>query len=86
MSLLPVMPIPGAGRAAFQPIWAEDVADCVLAALPGGARRRRPIGARYELAGPETLTHREIVEIALRSFQPQPADRRRPDPARAPGR
>ena len=30
-------------------------------------------GARYELAGPETLTHAEIVELALRSF-----DRRRP--------
>src|SRR6478735_1061511 len=33
MSLLPVMPIAGPGRAAFQPIWAEDVADCVVAAL-----------------------------------------------------
>src|SRR5205814_3133120 len=36
MSWLPVMPIPGSGRAQFQPIWAEDVADCVLAVLPGG--------------------------------------------------
>ena len=35
MSLLPVMPIAGPGRAAFQPIWAEDVADCVVAALDG---------------------------------------------------
>src|ERR1017187_5319448 len=37
MSLLPAMPIPGSGRARFQPIWAQDVADCVLAALPGGS-------------------------------------------------
>src|SRR5436309_12304679 len=37
MSLLPVMAIPGSDHAAFQPIWAEDVADCVIAALPGGA-------------------------------------------------
>src|SRR5947209_9689815 len=37
MSLLPVMPISGSGRAAFQPIWAEDVADCVLPVLPGGS-------------------------------------------------
>jgi uncharacterized protein YbjT (DUF2867 family) len=62
------MPIPGDGRAAFQPMWAEDVAQCVLAALPGGALQHESDGARYELAGPETLTHEDIVEIALRSF------------------
>lgn len=73
LSLLPVMPIPGAGRAAFQPLWAEDVADCVLATLPGGEHAAASEGARYELAGPETLTHRDIVQIALRSFR-----RRRP--------
>ena len=67
------MPIPGSGQAAFQPIWAEDVADCVIAALPGGAQADAADGARYELAGPETLTHRQIVEIALSSFH-----RRRP--------
>ena len=33
LALLPVMPVSGRGRAAFQPIWAEDVAACVLAAL-----------------------------------------------------
>jgi uncharacterized protein YbjT (DUF2867 family) len=67
MAWLPVMPIPGSGRAAFQPIWAEDVADCVMAALPDGPAGQVSIGARYELAGPETLTHREIVETVLRS-------------------
>jgi uncharacterized protein YbjT (DUF2867 family) len=69
MSLLPVMAIPGSGHAAYQPIWAEDVADCVLAALPGGPHAQEALGARYELAGPETLTHRDIVQIALRSFR-----------------
>jgi NADH dehydrogenase len=73
MSLLPVMPISGSGRAAFQPIWAEDVADCVLAALPGGALGRVAAGERYELAGPETLTYAEIVECVLHSLR-----RRRP--------
>jgi uncharacterized protein YbjT (DUF2867 family) len=73
MSLLPVMPISGSGRASYQPIWAEDVADCVVAALPGGLLADETIGARYELAGPETLTYRDIVECALRSFR-----RRRP--------
>ena len=32
-SYLPVVPVSGSGRAHYQPIWAEDVADCVHAAL-----------------------------------------------------
>src|SRR5437588_9570111 len=69
MSLLPAMPMVGTGRAAFQPIWAEDVADCLLAALPGGARWDEAVGRRYELAGPETLTCAEIVECVLGSLR-----------------
>ena len=61
MSLLPVMPIPGSGHTPFQPIWADDVANCVIAALPGGEAAEEAIGARYELAGPETLSQREFV-------------------------
>ncbi|MEO6859916.1 MAG: NAD(P)H-binding protein [Solirubrobacteraceae bacterium] len=68
MAWLPAMPIPGSGQAAFQPIWAEDVAECVLAALPGGPAAQQAVGTRYELAGPETLTHQEIVETVLRSL------------------
>jgi NADH dehydrogenase len=62
LALLPVVPISGSGRALFQPIWAQDVADCVMAAL------ERPDGAeRYELSGPETLSYDAIVELALRA-------------------
>jgi uncharacterized protein YbjT (DUF2867 family) len=68
MSWLPAVPLPGDGRAVYQPMWARDVADCVLATLPGGACEPEADGARYELAGPETLAVREIVRIALRSF------------------
>jgi NADH dehydrogenase len=73
MSLLPVLAIPGRGDAAFQPIWAEDVADCVVAALPGGPKAAEAVNARFDLAGPDTLTYREIVALALASFH-----RRRP--------
>jgi uncharacterized protein YbjT (DUF2867 family) len=69
MSLLPVMPLSGSGRAPFQPIWAEDVADCVIAALPGGPMGSDSSGARYELAGPETLTYAEIVACVVRSLR-----------------
>ena len=60
MALLPLMPVSGQGRAEYQPIWAEDVASCVLAAL-----EREPGRERFELAGPEVLTHEDIVRLAL---------------------
>jgi NADH dehydrogenase len=63
MSLLPVMPISGSGRAVFEPIWADDVAACVMAALD-----RPGTGARYELSGPDVLSYDEIVRLVLRSL------------------
>jgi NADH dehydrogenase len=69
MSLLPVMPVSGAGRALFQPMWAEDVADCIMAVLPGGAAAVEAVGARYELAGPETLSYFEFVGCVLRALR-----------------
>jgi uncharacterized protein YbjT (DUF2867 family) len=60
-SFLPVVPVSGEGRAAFQPIWARDVAECVLAALT--SKELRP---RYELAGPETLTYDEMADLVSR--------------------
>jgi NADH dehydrogenase len=71
-----VTPISGRGRATFQPIWSEDVADCVLAALRreesdatgnGGGSTRADM-PRYELAGPQTLTLDELARVALRSL------------------
>jgi NADH dehydrogenase len=68
MALLPAMPVSGRGRACNQPIWAEDVADCVMAALrPPAAGDDRDTTERFELAGPETLSHNEIVRLVLRS-------------------
>jgi NADH dehydrogenase len=61
MSLLPVVPISGSGRASYQPIWAEDVADCVMTALG----QSESTGERFELAGPETLSYQDIVETAM---------------------
>jgi uncharacterized protein YbjT (DUF2867 family) len=64
LSLLPALPVSGSGRAAYQPIWAEDAADCVLAALG----RQLDGHARFELAGPEVLSYAGIVRVALRAF------------------
>src|SRR4051812_4017849 len=60
-SFLPVLPVSGEGRAEFQPIWAEDVARCVVGALD--AEKLRP---RYELAGPETLTYDDMSDLVSR--------------------
>jgi uncharacterized protein YbjT (DUF2867 family) len=68
-SYLPAIPVSGSGRAQYQPIWAEDVADCVVAALMASGPRRRS----FDLAGPETLTYDEIVRVAM-----HPTGRRRP--------
>ncbi|MGP0100425.1 MAG: NAD(P)H-binding protein [Solirubrobacteraceae bacterium] len=70
LALLPVMPVSGRGRAVFQPIWAEDVAACVIAALreDGAGRSEGARHERYELAGPQTLSHTEIVRTLLRSL------------------
>jgi len=76
LALLPAMPVSGRGRAIYQPIWADDVADCVMGALA----RPQPAAAngassreRYELAGPETLSYSEIVRSVQRAL-----DRERP--------
>jgi uncharacterized protein YbjT (DUF2867 family) len=68
-SWLPVVPVSGSGDALYQPIWAEDVADCVMAELRDGSDGR----ASFELAGPQTLSYDEIAREVLR-----PLGRRRP--------
>ena len=67
LTRLPVAPVSGSGEAVYQPIWAEDVADCVMAALGDGNGNGN--GApRYELAGPEVLSYDGIVRTAARAF------------------
>jgi uncharacterized protein YbjT (DUF2867 family) len=89
LALLPVVPVSGRGRALYQPIWAEDVAECVMAALreggdgsaengspnESGAEEGNSEGSpgRLELAGPETLSYNDILRLVLRSL-----NRRRP--------
>jgi NADH dehydrogenase len=60
LSRLPAVPISGSGKAQFQPVWAEDVAEAVVNAL-GSAN------STYELAGPEVLSYDDIVRTVLRA-------------------
>jgi uncharacterized protein YbjT (DUF2867 family) len=93
MALLPLMPVSGSGRALYQPIWAEDAADCLFSSLHAAAGERHANGARaggpafgpsrpkaappapppdhqrFELAGPDTLNHDQIVRVVLRGLE-----------------
>ncbi len=66
LSLLPALPIAGPGRARYQPIWAGDVADCVIAELDRTGTKESH--RRFDLAGPETLTYDDIARVTLRSW------------------
>ncbi|HEX3391384.1 MAG TPA: NAD(P)H-binding protein [Solirubrobacteraceae bacterium] len=74
LALLPVVPVSGRGKAVCQPIWAEDVADCTIAVLRGaGLSHNGATSARYELAGPDTLSYNEVIRAVLAA-----SDRQRP--------
>ncbi|HSD24198.1 MAG TPA: NAD(P)H-binding protein [Solirubrobacterales bacterium] len=63
-ALLPAVPVSGSGDALYQPIWARDVARCVVASLDGAGSNPDGNG-RFELAGPELLSYDDIVEVVL---------------------
>jgi NADH dehydrogenase len=66
-SFLPVMPVSGEGQARYQPIWADDVARCVVASLAEGESRR------HELAGPQELSYDDISDLVSRAAgRPRP--------------
>jgi len=54
LAMLPMVPISGSGEAAFEPIWAHDVARATVAAIDADPRR-------WELAGPQRLTYNQIA-------------------------
>jgi len=56
LALLPLVPISGSGRAAFEPVAAADAARATIAAITADP-------GRYELAGPERLTYDQIARV-----------------------
>lgn len=57
---LPVIALGGAA-AQFQPVWVEDVADCIVHSLADDST----IGQRYDLCGPVRYSLRELVQWTL---------------------
>lgn len=57
----PALPLIGGGATKFQPVYVGDVASAVAAALS----RDDTEGETYELAGPATVTMRQLFELML---------------------
>ncbi len=58
----PFLVVPGDGSATFQPISADDLSRCLVAAVEDQSRASQV----YELGGPEQLTLDQITEIVAR--------------------
>lgn len=57
----PVLPLFGGGKTRFQPVFAGDVGEAVLAALKSEAAR----GETYELGGPGIYTFKQLMQFIL---------------------
>ncbi len=60
--LAPALPLIGGGKTKFQPVYVDDVADAVCAALETPSHQ----GKVFELGGPDTHTFKELMEITLK--------------------
>jgi uncharacterized protein YbjT (DUF2867 family) len=69
LAAAPIVPMSGNGRAKYQPICAADTAECIAGALKRNGSGDDGSGrkSRYELAGPQTLSHEEIVREVVRA-------------------
>lgn len=56
--IAPLVPLIGGGRTRFQPVYVADVATAVVNAAEGLGKP----GTIYEIAGPEVLTFRELLD------------------------
>lgn len=55
----PVLPLFGGGATRFQPVYVDDVADAICAAL----ENPKAAGRTYELGGPRVYTFKELLEL-----------------------
>ena len=60
--IAPALPLIGGGKTRFQPVYVDDVADAVCAALEEPAHA----GKTFELGGPEVMSFKELMQLLLR--------------------
>jgi uncharacterized protein YbjT (DUF2867 family) len=57
----PIVPVPGDGKARFQPVHVDDIAQALVAAL-----ERSDLSGAHEVGGPEVVTYDEMLEETMR--------------------
>jgi NADH dehydrogenase len=65
--LFPLVPVIASGRNRLQPIWVEDVAQCIALSLS----RHDLQGHTLELGGPEQLNYNQVVSVVARAMGKQ---------------
>src|SRR5262245_7881106 len=63
--LAPALPLVGGGHTRFQPVFAGDVAEAVVAAIEG----RAGAGRVYELGGPDVRSFKELMEYVSATME-----------------
>ena len=58
----PIVPLPGGGKARFQPLHVADLAGAIRAALSG------PLTGTYEVGGPDPVSYRQMLEETMRAY------------------
>lgn len=65
---VPVVPVPGGGAGLHQPVHVDDLAGAIVACVD----EPRSIGCTYELAGPDPLTLKAVIEQAAQAVGRRP--------------
>jgi len=60
--MFPVVPVPGDGKARFQPVHVDDIAQALVAAV-----ERREISGVHEIGGAEPVTYDEMLAETMRA-------------------
>jgi uncharacterized protein YbjT (DUF2867 family) len=74
ISLSPVVPVPGEGKAKFQPLYVGDWVKCFIKLFSAPPHPSSPwkgedgCGGVYELGGPEHLTYNEILSLLMEAM------------------
>jgi uncharacterized protein YbjT (DUF2867 family) len=63
--IAPALPLIGGGNTRFQPVFAGDVANAVVAAIEGRAGE----GKIYELGGPQVQSFKELMQLVLATVE-----------------
>ncbi len=58
----PVIVAPGSGQQKLQPVWVEDLAECVARALTS---QEKALGRTFDVGGPEVVTFDQLLQLVM---------------------